>query len=130
MTIANRLATANVNAYRQLSVETEASSASPHRLIGMMLRGARDKIQTAKGNLDNGDVAAKCSNISLAISIVAGLKGSLNLDAGGDIARNLDDLYEYMIRALTRANLDNDRAQLEAVDGLLREIQEAWQAIA
>ena len=129
MTIANRLAAANVNAYRQLSVETEASSASPHRLIGMLLRGARDKIQNAKGNLDNGDIAAKCANISLAISIVAGLKGSLNLEAGGEIARNLDDLYEYMIRALTLANVDNDRAQLEAVDDLLHEIQDAWQAI-
>jgi len=129
MTIANRIASANVSAYRQLSVQTEASAASPHRLIGMLLRGAREKIQSAKGNLDNGDVQEKCTNISLAISIVAGLKSSLNLDAGGEIARNLDALYEYMIRALTLANLDNDREQLEAVDALLREIQDAWQAI-
>lgn len=130
MTIAMRNPAASVSAYRQLSVETEALSASPHRLIGMLLQGARDRLRTAKVQIKNGDEARKGESISSALAIIGALQGSLNLEKGGEIAANLDALYDYMLRVLPMANLENDAGRLEEVDRLLGEIQAGWDGIA
>lgn len=113
------------------SVESPASAeyATPHRLIQMLLEGAIEKINLAKGYMQRKEIALKGSHISWAISIIEGLRMSLDQEAGGDIATNLDALYDYMGRRLVEANLRNDTAMLDEVAGLLKEIKMAWDAI-
>lgn len=113
------------------SVESPASAeyATPHRLIQMLLEGAIEKINLAKGYMQRKEVALKGSHISWAISIIEGLRMSLDQEAGGDIATNLDALYDYMGRRLVEANLRNDTVMLDEVAGLLKEIKMAWDAI-
>lgn len=120
---------AALNQYRQVVNQGGIIDASPHQLILMLMDGAMGRISTAKGCLQRGEVARKGELISGAISIIEGLRGSLNHEAGGEIARNLDNLYEYMTRQLVRANLDNGAAPLDEVTALLREVKEAWIAI-
>jgi flagellar protein FliS len=96
----------------------------------MLIDGALDRIATAKGCLQRGQVAAKGQQISTAISIVGGLRASLDMDAGQEIARNLHELYTYMERRLFEANLKNDPQILDEVSGLIRQIKDAWDAIA
>ena len=65
-----------------------------------------------------------------AVAIVDELRGSLNLAAGGEIAANLADLYDYVARQLTRANAENRTEMLDEVSNLLREVRGAWIQIA
>ncbi len=120
------------NALRQYSsvgVRSGVEDASPHRLIQMLLEGALARIAAAIGHLDRGDVAEKGRSIGLAISIIGGLQSSLDTGRGGDVAGNLDRLYEYMARRLLEANAKSDRGALEEVHRLLSEVKGAWDSI-
>jgi len=112
--------------YGKVSVQSGASYASPHRLILMLIDGALEKISSAKGFMQRNDIASKGNYISWAISIIEGLRLSLDSDAGGEVAENLENLYEYMGRRLLEANLNNDEAMLDEVSDLLNTIKSAW----
>ncbi|MBE0510108.1 MAG: flagellar export chaperone FliS [Chromatiales bacterium] len=104
--------------------------ASPHRLIQMLLIGALDKIAVAKGAILHKNIPAKGENIGWAISIIDSLRASLNHDAGGELAGNLANLYEYMSRRLLLANAHSDVLILDEVANLLRQIKFGWDGIA
>jgi flagellar protein FliS len=95
----------------------------------MLMEGALEKIATAKGHMSRREYEAKGSHINWAISIIDGLRGSLNLEEGGEMANNLDSLYAYMVRRLAEANIRNELAILDEVTSLLLEIKSAWDAI-
>ncbi|MFO7604003.1 MAG: flagellar export chaperone FliS [Gammaproteobacteria bacterium] len=118
-----------VQQYNQVGVASSVESASPHRLIQMLMAGALEKIAIAKGYMERQEIAKKGSHISWAISIIDGLRASLNLEQGGEIAQNLDDLYDYMTRRLARANVENNTDLLDEVASLLRTIKGAWDEI-
>jgi flagellar protein FliS len=118
-----------VDQYARLALRTDIETASPHRIILLLLDGAQEKIRPAKLTMKNGDIAPKCANISWAISIIDGLRASLNLELGGEIAANLDRLYDYMALTLTQANLDNDVDKLSEIETLLRELRAGWKGI-
>lgn len=63
------------------------------------------------------------------MSIIDGLRASLNHERGGKIAANLDALYDYMTRTLVTANLHNDDTKLAEVEKLLNEIRVGWKGI-
>jgi len=115
--------------YSRNAVQTGVESASPHRLIQMLMEGALGKIAAAKGNMERGNIQAKGDQIGSAIAILDGLKSSLDKERGGEIAQNLEDLYVYMERRLIEAHSNNDTAILDEVSDLLRQIKEAWDAI-
>ncbi len=118
-----------INQYNQAAVNMAAGHASPHRLIQMLMQGALDKMAIAKGAMERGEVARKGEHVSWAISIISGLRGSLDLGAG-DLANNLDNLYEYMERRLVESNIQNNPAIIDEVMGLLKDVKGAWDAIA
>lgn len=115
-----------VRQYNQVGVSSSVESADPHRLIQMLMAGALEKITTAKGHMERGEVAQKGGQISWAISIIDGLRASLDLESGGEIAQNLDDLYDYMTRRLARANVENDPVLLDEVISLMKSIKASW----
>ena len=115
-------------AYQTVGTAAEVDSARPERLIQMLLDGALSRIYTAKGELLRGDVAAKGSLIGKAISIVDGLRMSLNPEAG-EISQNLEDLYEYIARRLFEANVTNNPDILDETAALLHEIKSAWDVL-
>jgi flagellar protein FliS len=129
MKYSNNLAGA-LKAYNQVGVQTDVASASPHRLIQMLMEGALEKIAIAKGHMERGEIANKGAHISWAISIIDGLRMSLDKETGGDLAQNLGALYEYMQRRLAEANIENNVSILDEVASLLREIKTAWDAIS
>ncbi|MDH5326595.1 MAG: flagellar export chaperone FliS [Gammaproteobacteria bacterium] len=117
-----------VNAYAKVAAQTGVSGASPHRLILMLLEAAIGKLAKAKGYMQHGKIAEKGTHIGHAISIVDALKASLDNEAG-EISQNLDSLYEYMIKRMMDANLENDTSILDEVIDLINPIREAWAAI-
>lgn len=118
-----------VNAYNTVGVNSRIESASPHRLISLLLDGALEKIAVAKGHIQRNEVTAKAQAIGRAMSIVEGLRMSLDHSVKNEITTNLDELYSYMERRLLFANLKSDASVLDEVSDLLRELQEAWTAI-
>jgi flagellar secretion chaperone FliS len=115
--------------YEQVGVRSQVEGAPPQRLVQLMLEGALDRISLARGAMENGQVAAKGERIGKAISLVEALRASLDHERGGELAGNLDALYEYAARRLLEANLRNDVAVLDEVSRLLREIKQAWDRI-
>lgn len=121
------ISTRSVNAYRRQSIESDVSSASPHRLVEMLFEGAIVKIGTARHALERGDIKAKCENITKAVRIIEeGLKSNLNLADGGELAANLDRIYDYCVLQLTQANARNDAAALTEVSELLTVVSDGW----
>ncbi|HHC73195.1 MAG TPA: flagellar export chaperone FliS [Thiotrichales bacterium] len=115
--------------YQEVGVRGGVADATPHRLIQMLLEGALDKISTARGHMLRGEITAKGRHISWAISIIDGLRGSLDMEAGGEIADNLEALYTYMKERLLQANVRNEPELLDEVAGLLSTIKEGWDGI-
>ena len=115
--------------YEQVGVRSQVEGAPPERLVQMMLEGVLDRVSLARGDMENGETAAKGERIGKAVSLVEGLRASLDHERGGELAGNLDALYEYISRRLTEANLRNDVTILDEVSRLLREIKQAWDRI-
>ena len=116
--------------YRQTRVSSAVLDADPHQLIGLMLAGARERTRLASACLQRGDKARKGVAIGEASAIIAGLNSALDLRAGGEIASGLSARYDYAQRRLVEANARNDSAPLLEVDGLLADIESAWNSIA
>lgn len=125
----NAMASRAMNQYKQVGIRAGASSADPHQLIVMLYDGALERIAIAKGAIERGDIEEKGIKIGKVIVIIDGLRASLDKNAGGDIAENLDSLYDYMQRRLFEANLTNDLEGLSEVSGLLKDIKSAWAEI-
>ena len=116
--------------YQSVNTQAKAVDASPHRLIQMLMEGGLSRLAQARGAMDRGQVAMKGELIGKAIAIVGGLREGLDLEKGGEVAANLDRLYEYMVTRLFEANLHNTVAPLEEVAVLLRNVKSGWDAIA
>lgn len=119
-----------IQAYAQVGVESAVMSASPHQLVVMLFDGALSAMKKAAILMEQGDISGKGLALSKAINIITnGLRAGLNHEAGGEIAANLDDLYDYMTRRLLQANLHNDIDAIEEVERLLTNIADAWKEI-
>lgn len=123
-------AQAALQQYKKVNVHSQVEGASPHRLIQMLMEGALQKMYAARPMMEDGQLGPKAEQITWAISIIDGLRISLDKEVGGGIAQNLEDLYDYMVRQLMQANLTNDVALVDEVVDLLKQIKEAWDAIA
>jgi flagellar protein FliS len=120
-----------ISAYQKVGVDAAIEVADPHRLILLLFAGAQAAIGNARAAMKQQQIAAKGEAISKAVDIISnGLKVSLDLETGGEIAGRLDALYDYLVLRLLRANLDNDLSALEEVAGLLEEIHGAWREIS
>jgi len=117
-------------AYAKIGVESAVMSASQQQLVVMLFDGALSAVIRARLFMQDGNIAGKGSSISKAINIIeAGLKESLAESRGDELADNLLNLYNYMTRRLVHANMHNDVAAVEEVEGLLRNIADAWKEV-
>ena len=117
-------------AYARMGVESGVMSASPHQLIVMLFDGAQASIRAARLHLEDGNIAAKGAAISKALDIInSGLRAVLDGDKGGEVAIQLDSLYDYIARRLLDANLRNDVAGLDEAERLIEEVASAWREI-
>jgi flagellar protein FliS len=105
------------------------ASADPHALVRMLLDAAVDRMVAARGCIERGELAGKAKLLHSCVILIAELRGSLDLEKGGALARNLRDLYEYMTQRLLVANVRSDAGCVTEVLGLLGEIRSAWVAI-
>ncbi|MGD9943426.1 MAG: flagellar export chaperone FliS [Burkholderiaceae bacterium] len=118
------------SSYRNLDLETSVGQADPHALISMLYDGAATAIAQARRHLSQGQVAEKGQATSRAVRILEeGLRAALD-PRGGEIATNLQALYEYMTRRLLSANLANDDEQYAEIAAMVDQLRDAWKQIA
>lgn len=119
-----------VDSYRNVKAYGNLADASPYKVVQLMLDALLTRIAEATGHLERGEVAAKGEKIGKALGIIEALLLGLDKQRGGDIALNLERLYDYVSRTLLKANLENRIDLLKEVSSLLREIKLGWDGIA
>ena len=118
------------SAYQRINVETSMHTIDQHQLVSLLYEGVLSSIATARGALARGDVVTKCNSVSKAVRIIEeGLMTALDRDAGGELAQNLEALYDYSLRRLLLANAHNDDAMLAEVAHLFEPIAQGWNQI-
>jgi len=109
--------------YQQNSVMT----ASPQELTLMLYNGCLKFIKLAKRAMIEKDFQAKNTNMIKAQNIIQEFRSTLNPEI--EISNNLEQLYEYMYTRLIDANMKNDLAILEEVEGQVVELRDTWKQV-
>lgn len=117
------------DSYGSIQLATGVASADNVKLILMLFDGLLESLAVTQGHIQHGNIPDKGKSIARASRIVLGLQGALDLDRGGDLARNLDELYSYVTRRLIHVNAHNDLVVLDEIRGLMNEIRDAWQTL-
>jgi flagellar secretion chaperone FliS len=116
-------------AYQSNSAHAAVAVADPHGLVLMLLDGATERMATARSCIEHGDTVRKAKLLHSCVTLIAELRGSLNMVDGGSLAQNLSELYAYMMQQLLKANIASDAALVTEVLGLLGDIRAGWVAI-
>ena len=115
-----------MNAYVNQYQNNSILSASPEQILIMLYDGSIRFCRQAIFAMEAKDKKVQAEKISRTMAIVSEFSNTLNHEVGGEIAGELDALYGFMMRELTRANLENDRKALETVEDLLTGLRETW----
>lgn len=118
----------NVSGY-QVYQKNKYDTASPHKLIQMLYDAALTNVRHAAHALENRDNDSSHRALLKVQDILYELMSCLNVDQGGDIAKNLQNIYFYLINQLVMANVNKNRDILREVEGHILELREAWVVI-
>ena len=110
------------NAYKKASVNT----LDQNKLIIMLYDGAIKNANFAVEHLKTGEIEKVHNGLVKTKNIVTELMATLNMDQGGDIAKNLQSLYSYMFSLLIEANMEKKSEPIIVVIDLLKELKTAW----
>lgn len=110
------------NQYKQTAVKT----ANRGQILLMLYEGAIKNVKLASQAVDRKDMAAKGLHIGKAHDIINELTATLNFEVGGDIARNLERLYNFIVEQLVKANLENTKEPLAAAQKILETLLDGW----
>ncbi len=111
------------------NLTSQALVADKVELIQMLFDGLVDSLAVAKGHIEHQAIEKKGQSLNRASRIVVGLKSALDYSQGGDIAANLSELYDYVLRKIIHINIHNDLAGLGEIHGLMVELQQAWKTM-
>ena len=119
----------SLQAYKKVSVDSQLTAASPHKIVQMLMAGAIERLIQGKAAMQQGNIPVKGERLGKALDIIISLRSSLSMKDGGEIAQNLDMLYEFMITQISTANHKNDPQPIDDVIDIIREIKSAWDLI-
>ncbi|WNO07941.1 flagellar export chaperone FliS [Teredinibacter sp. KSP-S5-2] len=108
-------------------MQERSSELTAHQVISLLFDGALERVQQAKNCAISGNEEDKKVLIDKLVAIINGLRSSLNFEDGGDIALNLDCLYDYMVNKLGES--EEEVSTLTEVAGLIARVKSGWDAI-
>ena len=115
-----------MNAYTQQYNQNAIETASPEQILLMLYDGAIRFTRQAIAASEENDKTGKLGRISKVFAIIVEFSNTLNHDIGGEIAEDLDGLYQFMLRELSKARTETDEKSLHVVDGLLVDLRTTW----
>jgi flagellar protein FliS len=118
-----------IQSYGSVHASSSLAGAQGMQLTQMLFDGLVDTLVALRGHLVHRSVAAKSAQVTKAHRIVIGLQSTLDFERGGDVARNLNDLYLYVIRRLVHVHAHNDLQALEEITDMMRDIRDAWRSL-
>ena len=111
-----------LEAYQQATLQTSDDV----RIVSLLFDGALNFLRLARIRMEERDVSGKGLLLGKATAVVSELAASLNVEEGGEIARNLRRLYDFVLDRLLQANLRNDPVALGDAEKILEVLQGAW----
>jgi len=108
----------------------QVTSRSPLELVVLLYDGALAALEQARSALARGDLVTKGEALSRALAIIVHLQGTLNMEAGGEVAVRLDALYDHVVERVTAANVQRDIHPLDDAIRALSTVRDAWDEIA
>ncbi|MBM4192528.1 MAG: flagellar export chaperone FliS [Gammaproteobacteria bacterium] len=118
-----------LKAYQNTALESRCETSSKRDLVIMMYDAAIDSIRLAREHAVREEKRAASASTSRAISILAGLRETLDRGQGGSVAAHLDDFYQFLMRRLVRTRGGASSEDLAECQDLLGQVREAWVAI-
>ena len=115
--------------YSDIKVNAAVASATPHQLIQMLYDGLLERMAQMKGAIEQNNIELKNNKVNQAISIVSGLRESLDQENESEISGGLDGIYDYVQRRLWQAHHKSDVAIVNECITLINELSGAWQEI-
>ncbi len=115
---------ASYGVYKQVNVET----ASQGKLIVMLFNGAIQRAEEAKRCIEAKDLRGAHERLIKAQDIIAELRSALNMSVG-EVAHNLDRIYEYFFHLLVQANVRKDIVPLEECVSLMTNVRDTWEEV-
>jgi len=115
-------------------LEREVLEGSPLQHILLLYTKAINSLKIARNLIKEGikepeEVKIKAENLTRAVDILAYLQACLDLEKGGEIAKNLKEIYEILIRELISANFKNDLKPIEDAIEILEKLRNAFAEI-
>ncbi|WP_263080845.1 flagellar export chaperone FliS [Endozoicomonas sp. Mp262] len=120
---------AGLSAYQQVQSRVTAEIASPEQLVKLLFDALMKNLYQARGFIERKQPEDKARVLGKALDIIVVLDGSIDMEAGGEMAKNLSGLYHYSMQVLIQANSDNSVEKLNEVVALMSEIKSAWDTI-
>lgn len=125
------LASSPAQAYRIVGAHTAVDGAGPAQLIVLLFDALAEAVAGAERALQQKDVQAKGRAIARALRLIdEGLMPAVDLKHGGRLAQDLRELYQYVVRRLTQANLRNDAHALADCRKVIDPLHAAWRELA
>ncbi|MGZ3707788.1 MAG: flagellar export chaperone FliS [Bdellovibrionota bacterium] len=108
--------------YKQMSIKT----ANRGQILIMLYEAAIQNVKKATDAVDRKDLPTRGMAIGKAHDIINELLNTLDFEVGGQIARDLERLYNFMIDQLLKANMIGTKENLQTVQKLLETLLEGW----
>jgi flagellar protein FliS len=119
-----------IKAYKSVGVKNDLAVADPHRVIQLLMQGSLENMALAKGAIERKDFVVKSKSVSKAMTIIAALQNSLDMDVGGEVSENLWSLYDFMVNHLMQASRESSVAKIDDVMEIMLKIKSAWDQIS
>ncbi|MCL1925802.1 MAG: flagellar export chaperone FliS [Syntrophorhabdaceae bacterium] len=114
--------TTQYDAYRKTTIDTSNNV----RIVSLLFDGAINFLKVARTKMEQHDIAGKGVYLGKTTAIVSELLKALNMEEGGEIAENLQRLYDFVLDRLLQANLKNDLQSLYEAERVLDDIRCGW----
>ena len=115
--------------YSSVESSSKAYCGSAYDLTKMLFNGCLKSLTLTVFHINHKNYAGKATELSRSLAIINGLQDCLDLEKGGDLAHNLNDLYLYMGKTLLESSVTNDISRIEHIHELLKEVSVGWEAM-
>lgn len=96
------------------------------QIVMMLYDGAVNHLRQARQDIENGDIVSKGTHLSKVTAIITELSNVLDMEKGGEIAKNLRSIYDFVLRRLIQANLRNDIKAIDEAYEVISIIRDGW----